>query len=60
MSDCGCTTCACAQESSSIPPPGTEKCDAALNIRGEHFPCELQPPHTGWGHQNKKAEALWQ
>lgn len=44
----------------TIPPAGTEECPGVLNIKGEHFPCELQPPHTGWAHSNKKAEAIWE
>lgn len=36
-----------------------QPCPGALTIKGEHFPCELTPPHTGWGHQNTAAEAIW-
>lgn len=39
-------------------------CKGALNIKGEHFPCDWQPTdadgtHKGWGHTNKDAEAVW-
>lgn len=42
-----------------IPLPGTEKCEAAVNIHGAHYPCELAPPHDGWAHSNKAAQAIW-
>ncbi len=39
---------------------------AALNIKGEHFPCEQMEQmstestsHDGWPHSNKAAEAIW-
>jgi hypothetical protein len=35
-------------------------CSAALNIRGEHFACDMPAPHNGWAHSNKDAEAIWQ
>ena len=35
-------------------------CAAALNIKGEHFACDLTAPHDGWAHSNKTAEAIWQ
>lgn len=34
-------------------------CPGALNIAGEGFQCELTPPHSGWAHQNKAAQAIW-
>lgn len=42
----------------------TGTCKAALMIRGEHFPCDWQytspdGTHKGWGHTNKRAEAIW-
>ena len=37
----------------------TGACTAALNIKGEHFSCELAAPHPGLGHSNAAAEALW-
>lgn len=42
-----------------IPPPGTEACNGRVAIRGQTYKCELAPPHTGWAHQNKEAEAIW-
>ena len=40
---------------------------AALNIKGEHFPCDwmdqMSPDsadHNGWAHANRDAEAIWQ
>lgn len=42
-------------------PPAS--CPAALNIRGEHFPCDwptdTNGQHTGWAHANTAAEAIW-
>lgn len=35
------------------------ECKAVLNIRGEHFQCDMDAPHDGWGHSNRNAEALW-
>lgn len=35
------------------------KCSGALNVKGEHFPCELTSPHPGWAHSSKGAEAIW-
>lgn len=42
------------------------KCPAALDIKGEHFPCqqmEQMAPgstnHDGWAHSNRDAEAIW-
>ena len=39
----------------------------ALNIMGEHFPCQqmdqMTPEstsHEGWAHSNRDAEAIWQ
>ena len=34
-------------------------CKAALNIKGEHFPCDIDTPHPGLPHGNKDAEAIW-
>jgi len=41
-------------------------CPAALNIAGEHFPCqqmqhmaEGSTNHDGWAHSNMDAEAIW-
>lgn len=42
-----------------IPSP----CPAALNIKGEHFPCDWPTDdsgqHSGWAHANRDAEAIW-
>lgn len=35
------------------------QCPSAVNIKGEHFQCDLATEHDGWGHQNRKAEAIW-
>jgi hypothetical protein len=35
------------------------ECKAALNIRGEHFQCDMDAPHVGWGHGSRAAEAIW-
>lgn len=46
------------------------KCPAALNIKGEHFPCQQldhmgtldgspATSHEGWAHSNRDAEAIW-
>ncbi len=37
----------------------SEQCKAAANIKGEHVPCDLTPPHTGWGHSNRNHELIW-
>lgn len=41
-------------------------CPAALNIKGEHFPCQQMDQmaagsegHAGWAHSNRDAEAIW-
>lgn len=41
-------------------------CIAALNIKGEHFPCQQMEQmvagsegHVGWAHSNHDAEAIW-
>jgi hypothetical protein len=34
-------------------------CKAALNIKGEAFPCDQEAPHPGWAHGNKEAGAIW-
>ncbi len=40
------------------------ECTAALNIKGEHFPCDWPTDengkHRGWAHSNRAVEALWQ
>lgn len=47
------------------PAPATDNppCPGALNLRGEHFPCDWPTDprgrHDGWGHTNKDAQALW-
>lgn len=39
------------------------RCPAALNIKGEHFPCDWpvgeNGRHDGWAHANSAAEAIW-
>ena len=44
----------------------TVTCPAALNIKGEHFPCdqmkhmaEGSTHHNGWSHSNTEAGAIW-
>ena len=34
-------------------------CPAALDIKGEHYPCDSPAPHDGWAHSNRAAEAIW-
>lgn len=38
-------------------------CPAALNIKGEHFPCDwpsnIDGAHPGFAHANRDAEAIW-
>ena len=34
-------------------------CPAALNIKGEHFCCDLPAPHGGLAHSSRDAEAIW-
>jgi hypothetical protein len=36
------------------------KCTGVLNIRGEQFPCDQEPPHFGWACSSKEAGAIWQ
>jgi hypothetical protein len=44
----------------------SKTCTAALNIAGEHFPCqqmeemvEGSESHDGWAHSNRDAQAIW-
>ena len=37
----------------------TATCPDALNIKGEHFPCQVDSPHPGLAHSNRDAEAIW-
>ena len=44
----------------------SEHCTAALNIKGEHFPCQTMEQmapgstgHDGWAHSNSEADAIW-
>lgn len=48
------------------PEPVPYVCPAALNIKGEHYPCETMSMmvegsenHDGWAHMNREAEAIW-
>ena len=34
-------------------------CQAALNVKGEHFACDLPAPHGGLAHSSSRAEAIW-
>lgn len=34
-------------------------CRGALNLKGEHFPCQEEAGHLGWPHRNGDAEAIW-
>lgn len=34
-------------------------CNAALNIVGEHYPCEMDAPHPGLAHASGPAGAIW-
>lgn len=35
------------------------RCEAPLNIKGEHFQCDLAVEHDGWAHTSKAAGAIW-
>jgi hypothetical protein len=41
----------------------TVSCPAALNLAGEHFPCDWPTDenglHEGWAHTNQEAKAVW-
>jgi hypothetical protein len=41
----------------------TPKCRAALNIKGQHYPCDWdtndEGKHPGWAHSNVDARAIW-
>jgi hypothetical protein len=37
----------------------SKQCRAVLNVKGEHFQCDMEAPHSGWAHGNKDAEAIW-
>lgn len=44
----------------------TPICHGALDIAGEHFPCEQMQQmvegskdHDGWAHSNAAAQAIW-
>lgn len=39
--------------------PTPPKCKAALNIKGEHYGCDLDADHDGLAHSSKRAEAIW-
>jgi hypothetical protein len=34
-------------------------CYGVLSVKGEHFQCDMDAPHQGLAHSNKKAEAIW-
>ena len=34
-------------------------CPAVVSIEGEAFTCDLDAPHRGLAHANKRAQALW-
>ena len=43
-------------------------CRAVLNLRGEHYPCDMEcvdaygeptQGHEGWAHANREAQAIW-
>lgn len=36
-----------------------ETCPAALNLVGEHHPCDLTAPHPGLTHSSRTAQAIW-
>jgi hypothetical protein len=38
----------------------TSLCTAAVNMRGEHIPCELKAPHNGLAHENSEHQMIWQ
>lgn len=52
-----CAECGVALRDHSVP---KVPCPAAVNIKGEHFQCDLYVPHGGWAHSNAAAEAIWQ
>lgn len=35
------------------------ECKAVLNLKGEHYPCDMEAPHPGWAHANADAGAIW-
>jgi hypothetical protein len=35
------------------------ECKAAVFIKGGYYRCDMTPPHDGWAHGNKDAEAVW-
>ena len=55
---CGAFAClqVALREFADHTPP---KCEAALNIKGEHFACDLDADHVGLAHSNRAAEAIW-
>jgi hypothetical protein len=40
-------------------PTGPNGCDAAINIIGEHFWCEMDAPHVGLAHASPSGQAIW-
>lgn len=49
-----CTTCNWPNSQHGLP-----SCRGALNIKGEHFGCDLQYPHTGLACSSGEAQAIW-
>ena len=35
------------------------ECNGVLNIKGEHFECDLGAGHEGLPHSSRAAEAIW-
>ena len=50
-----CVTCGWSKAQHVLP-----SCTGVLSIAGQHYPCELNAPHQGWGHSNQAAQAIWQ
>lgn len=48
-----------APESYTEEPLGPGGCNAAINIKGEHFWCDNKFPHRGWPHGSTAAETIW-
>lgn len=34
-------------------------CIGALNVKGQHYPCDYAEYHEGWAHSNKELGAIW-
>lgn len=41
------------------PVSDTDRCNAALSIRGAGYRCDLAVDHQGWAHSSRSADSIW-